>query len=258
MGSVEIKLEKQLALLRKYLANVVNGVLGLVGLRISRLRRDKSESLEVNFVLGRLGQLKIDIGTIIDIGASDGRWSRMALTHFQQSKCLLIEANPFHLAGLKRFANDFPGAKFERAAASDHVGEIGFFDDDPWGGVATHSANKGTAKVRATTIDHEIERNNLKGPFLVKLDTHGHELAILRGAARALLTTEILIIESYNFQLNDQCATFWELCQALSEHGFRPWDLIEPMHRKKDGALWQMDIVFLRSSRPEFSDICYE
>ena len=89
-------------------------------------------------------------------------------------------------------------------------------------------------------------------PFLIKLDTHGYELPILAGAARTLQQTEVLIVEVYNFPGSAPAVSFYEFCRLMAEKGFRCIDLLDPLYRPRDEALWQMDLVFLRESRPEF------
>jgi hypothetical protein len=48
------------------------------------------------------------------------------------------------------------------------------------------------------------------------------------------------------------------MCQYLFEKGFRALDLCDPMHRPKDGAFWQIDILFVRKDREEFQSNSYE
>jgi hypothetical protein len=43
------------------------------------------------------------------------------------------------------------------------------------------------------------------------------------------------------------------MCAYLGGLGFRCIDLVDPMYRPHDDALWQMDLVFLRQTRPEFT-----
>ena len=80
-----------------------------------------------------------------------------------------------------------------------------------------------------TTIDLEVARLALEPPFLVKLDTHGFELAILAGAAVTLRATDALVIEAYNFELQPGAPTFSGLCRHMADLGFRVVDLVDTM-----------------------------
>ena len=50
---------------------------------------------------------------------------------------------------------------------------------------------------------------------------------------------------------------FSELCARLEALGFRCIDLFDVMYRPADNALWQMDLIFIRSDRPEFRSHAY-
>jgi hypothetical protein len=105
--------------------------------------------------------------------------------------------------------------------------------------------------IEVTSIDSEVERLQLPGPYLIKLDTHGVEVPILEGALKTLQDTTILIIECYNFSTPLPCLSFWAMCSWMESRGYRPVDMFDELYRD-DGALWQMDIVFERMDSPVF------
>jgi hypothetical protein len=104
-----------------------------------------------------------------------------------------------------------------------------------------------------TTVDNEVSSRAWTGPYLLKFDTHGFELPILKGALKTLQDTAVVVMECYNFRIAPECLTFHEMCAYLGGLGFRCIDLVDPMYRPHDDALWQMDLVFLRQTRPEFT-----
>lgn len=116
----------------------------------------------------------------------------------------------------------------------------------------------GARGVPAVTLDGEVKSRGLKGPYLVKLDTHGFEVPILNGAKEVLAQVRLgqanlVVIETYNFQLETDSLKFWQLCQFMDDLGFGVIDISEPMWRFKDDAFWQIDLLFIPKSRPEFS-----
>jgi FkbM family methyltransferase len=195
---------------------------------------------------------------MIDVGASDGRWSEVARHFFPTAEILLIEANETHRAGLESFRSRVPHSAFVLAAAGNKVGHLFFDGSDPFGGLASTEAMEQSSAVPATTIDHEVASRSLPGPYLIKLDTHGYELPILQGAENTLPRTELLIVEVYNFTLCQGALRFYEMCTHLAQLGFRPIDLCDPMYRPHDGVLWQCDMFFARSDRPEFLSNTYD
>ena len=195
----------------------------------------------------------IPVATVIDVGASDGRWSRIARVSWPGARFLLFEANPYHEAGLKRNAMEYV-----LAAAGDVVGDAHFDATDPWGGVASHAkTGAGDIRVRMTTIDREVSARGYEGPYLLKLDTHGFEREILEGATRVLEGCSLLVIEAYNVELRPGSLRIHELVAYVETRGFRCLDLADPMHRPKDSMLWQVDLIFARADRPEFADNAY-
>lgn len=196
----------------------------------------------------------MNVATVIDVGASDGRWSREIMCYFPSAKYLLIEAQKHaHGAGLQRFKSEHPSVVYEICAAGDSEGEIHFDASDPLGGQAARiafSANDIT--VPMNTVDNLVRRYGFQGPFLLKLDTHGFEVPILEGARDTLSKASMLIIEAYNYTLCPGCLRFHELCSFLEPRGFRCADIYDVIARPRDNAFWQMDMMFLPAAHAIF------
>jgi len=201
----------------------------------------------------------VAVQTVIDVGASDGRWSARVMRHYPAAKYLLVEAQEAaHGEGLRRFRAAHPNVEYALCAAGDRDGEIYFDASMPFGGQASatpYPANN--LVVPMATLDTLVRRHRLAGPFLVKLDTHGFEVPILEGARETLRGAAMLIIEAYNFTLCPGCLRFPELCAYLEGRGFRCADLLEPLHRPGDGAFWQIDLLFLPGTHPIFTSNAY-
>lgn len=204
--------------------------------------------------LRALAERKHDFKTVVDIGASTGLWSDRLMRHFPDCRYLLVEAMATHEPALRDYCARHANAEFVLAAAGEHVGKI-FFEtgDDPFGGQATSAPGQRHIEVPMVTIDAEVAARRLPGPYLLKFDTHGFEVPILKGAEVTLAKTEVVVMECYNFRISPECLTFPEMCAWLGNRGFRCIDLVEPLHRPHDGVFWQMDLVFVRADRPEFA-----
>lgn len=203
---------------------------------------------------------RIPVSTVIDVGASNGCWTELALPCWPAASYLLIEAqrDP-HEADLRRLRQRDPRIDYVIAAAGNRAGSIHFDASSPFAGRASETAGPGhDIVVPVTTLDDEVARRGLGGPFLLKLDTHGYEVPILDGAPRVLANTNLLVIEVYNFTLGDGALQFPDMCARLRTHGFRPVGIVDLMYRPKDGFLWQFDLFFARSDRPEFASDRYE
>jgi FkbM family methyltransferase len=155
-------------------------------------------AMSTDRALWRVANRDLEIGTVIDIGASDGRWSNVCAKHYPDAHYLLIEAQDSHEEALQAYVSVHPKAQYVVAAAGDACGEIYFDDSDLFTGFASKIRSEGARKVvRETTIDHEIGASSLPGPYMIKLDTHGFEVPILCGAMETLPNTNLLVIETY-------------------------------------------------------------
>lgn len=216
------------------------------------------DTLSLRAALKRCKLRGEQVASIIDVGASDGRWSLSARKYMPQAFCLLIEAQEAHKEALERVKSRNSNFDYVLAAAGDENGNIFFDADDLFGGVAsTTPMGMHCVTVPMITIDEEVSRRNLPPPYLLKLDTHGFEIPILNGAMHTLALSSLVIIETYNFRLTADSLKFHEMCSFLESKGFSCIDLIEPMHRPSDKALWQMDLVFIPSSSSIFSSNSY-
>jgi FkbM family methyltransferase len=201
-----------------------------------------------------------EVRSVIDVGASDGRWTVCARQSFPNARFLLIEAQGLvHGPQLEALARTSGNIEIVLAAAGAHRGTIHFQALDNFGGAASEQAfSDRDVIVQMTTIDDEVARRALPPPYFVKLDTHGFERQILEGASSTLPQTSLLQIEAYNFELQPGALRHWELCEFLDHRGFRPVDIADPMRRPRDGVFWQCDLFFARADRPEFASNTYD
>lgn len=199
--------------------------------------------------------------TVLDVGASDGRWSKECMTFYPDAKYILFEPNPFFGKALDDFAESCKQVVIpikKAVGASEGYALFSFDVADPDGGSLGVKEGYKTIKIGITTIDATLSRSRVEAPYLLKLDTHGFERSILEGASSTLEKTDVLIIEAYNYKITDEVFLFWELCAFISSKGFRPIDLVNVRHRLYDNSLWQMDLVFIRSTWEGFNYVSYK
>jgi len=97
-------------------------------------------------------------------------------------------------------------------------------------------------------VDDLVVAARCSSPFLLKADVRGAELLVLRGATTALRSTEMVVPEVVLPRIySDESAQFDEVVEFIHDAGFVAWDLIDLGYRPLDGALCQLDIVFVRA-----------
>jgi FkbM family methyltransferase len=236
---------------------IIKKILAQSGYRLSKINPDESHPKTMYSAIYSLAK-KYRINTIVDVGASNGSWSKLALEHFPNAQYLLIEAQPVHKAALETFVANHKNTHYILAAAGDRQGQIHFDASDPFSGQATYNPYKDNdIEVPVTTIDLEVEKSGLKPPFLIKLDTHGFEVPIFEGALETLPQTDAISVECYNFKISPECLLFYEMSSYLDKLGFRCIDMADPLWRPYDSALWQMDLVFVNKKETGFSHLGY-
>lgn len=191
---------------------------------------------------------RVHPSTIVDVGASDGQWSRMALHFWPKARSLLIEANPIYKSDSEIFCSQ-SGSITTWAVAGANVGHthVKFFTDQPCQGITITPT--GTQQP-VTTIDTEVANNDLPGPYLLKLDVHGHENMILEGARDVLPKTIAVIVEVYLWEPRWGSLLVWEFIPVMLRYGFRPSDLCSPQYRPSDSRCGAFDMLFERSNAP--------
>ena len=241
----------------KILRQSIQGLLGKFGLALVRLTPRPQTTFSRGTMRGAmqaLAQQNIPLKTIVDIGASDGHWAEMTMEFFPQIDYLLIEAQVVHQEKLEIFIIEHPNAQYCLAAAGDKAGRIFFDAGNPFGGQASYEPYaQNNIEVEVTTVDAQVAQRGLSGPFMLKLDTHGFEVPILTGATEVLRHTQIIVIECYVQYLTENSLTFSQMCSYLETFGFRCIDAVDLEWRPFDNTLWQMDLVFIRKDRDEFT-----
>lgn len=226
--------------------------LGKLGYRLQK--GDPAMDLTMSAALERCRRRGTKVGTVVDVGASDGSWTRECLKYFPDANYLLIEAQQPHQPALESFVAGKPKVKYIIAAAGRKDGKIFFDNTALFGGLASETPLEGQyIEVPVVSIDEELKRRGLPGPYLIKLDTHGFEVPILEGATASLKSSSLVIIETYNFILAKDSLRFFEMGQFMKERGFLTIEMVDFILRSRDKSIWQMDTFYIPANSTEFN-----
>jgi FkbM family methyltransferase len=159
---------------------------------------------------------------VADVGANVGRWSRSLLTaaaaagRARDIRLHAFEPDAGAYAGLERILGG-TSAVLNAAAVSDRPGESDFHVVAP--GAGTNSLHRApgvtaaTETVRTTTLDAYAAEAGIPCFALVKVDTEGHDLAVLRGARGLLAGHRIAVVQ---FEYNHR----WVFARAFLRDAF--------------------------------------
>jgi FkbM family methyltransferase len=214
--------------------------------------------LDMESGIRQMAPRALQLRTVVDIGASDGRWSRRTMKFFPQARFIAVEPLREREPRLKALRDSNPRFDYALCVAGERDGEIvELAVGEDLDGSTVAGTQGAMRRVPAHSIDAIMAMKQCQGPFLLKFDTHGFEVPILKGAANTLRDTHYVVMEVYNYRHTNGTLLFHEMCALLESYGFRCFNVVDPMHRPLDGCLWQMDLFFARHDNEVFRESVY-
>lgn len=133
-------------------------------------------------------------GTIIDIGANVGFFSKLCRDLFPKSKVFSFEPVPKIFQCLENNFKDDINTKVFNLAISDFNGEakMSFNEQDS---AISQITDKGSVGVNVRRLDNVVRENNIDCIDILKIDTETFEAHVLRGGSDSLSKTKYLFIE---------------------------------------------------------------
>jgi FkbM family methyltransferase len=199
------------------------------------------------------------IGTVLDVGANEGQFVKVARALFPHAPILAFEPNP-HLArsldGLLSASGSGallpiacgrePGmrplylTKFSPSASLLQPTDVRI-PDYPTAEIGE------TIQVKVERLDDVVRASALaRSPYLLKLDVQGFELEVLHGATSILQEIAVILCEVNAEDFYTGQAGFEQIYRFLREHGFKLVDIGEPIRARSTGEVLYFDVAFLR------------
>ncbi|MEK7469126.1 MAG: FkbM family methyltransferase [Planctomycetota bacterium] len=150
---------------------------------------------------------------LLDVGANKGDWTARALEIGQTPGSLSIHTFEPSTATRNLLSARFrekSGVRVHSQAMSDRPGERMFYGDKEGAGTNSLDPLSGPGKesVPVTTLDLFFESEGLAAAAMVKIDTEGFDLLVLKGAANLLRDGRVDVFQfEYNWRwhLNHAC-----------------------------------------------------
>jgi FkbM family methyltransferase len=230
--------------MRSAIKKLVNSVLHPIGARA--VNRDWGpRGFHATFERARTAGLHPK--TVIDVGASDGRWSSECMRVFPDANYCLFDALPDHASDLKQFAARHRNVKFWSGALGRESGTADLNTHGHQSSFLKSSEFSGRAnKVEVRSLDSFISDMSIQAPAILKADVQGFELEVLAGATKCLERVELALLEVSFRRLYDNAPLADEVVCRMRNAGFRIYDISNYAQRPLDGALAQADLAFAR------------
>ena len=244
--------------------NYIKSLFKLSGYEIKKVTNYKQtvQSDQDNRPIGRMDSLLEDLKTrglkcetVLDVGANNAEWSRMAKNIFPNSSFCLIEPQIEMKEKLESFCYQFNDSVYFLAGAGAKKGilTLTIWDDLKGSSFLPNQDQNSTNEkqqrdIDIITIDDLIDSGKIKKPELLKLDVQGFELEALKGAKKTFGYTEVYILEASLFSFSDLpgAPILSDVINFMSERDYVIYDFPGFLRRPFDGALGQCDICFVK------------
>jgi FkbM family methyltransferase len=225
-------------------------ILGRFGIYYSK-RQFMPRGIEWLWDLARLTPA-VTVRTVIDVGANEGQTARAILRAFPGAAVHAFEPVQGTFDVLRQAHGADPRVRLNRLVVSSEAGVA-------WVQAESSSLNShvvpataaGGARVEsvdAVTLDDYCAQHDIARIDILKTDTEGHDLQVMKGARNLLAAGKIeWVLVEVTFNPNDAVISlFGPIHDFLAEHGMAPWCFYDHCHTEADRNLLFCNVLFVR------------
>lgn len=213
-----------------------------------RLMRNNAPTRSFALFFAHLRSLGFECRTVIDVGVAFG--TPPIYDAFPDAKYFLVEP----VAECRPVLEELKGrlnAEYFLVAAGATNGEVTFNVHDDISGSSLFAQVEGKAldgEARLTPIRRldSLLPEKMEHPVLLKIDTQGAEIEVLKGLGDRISAIDLLIVETSMLPMRQGIPEFAEIVSFCDEAGFAVYDVLEGHTRVLDGALAQIDLALVR------------
>jgi FkbM family methyltransferase len=210
---------------------------------------------DMELALQRLARIGFRPAATIDVGANVGAWSQMCRRVFPDTRILAVEPQDPLQAALRETARKLGNVTIAQTLLGARAAAAVPFYVYEFSGMSSvlrdaEAPVVGTTSVDMVTLDELVAKTQFPPAQLMKLDVQGYELEVLRGGARTLAAVEVVLTEVSLLPLYEGAPILHEVVAFMADAGFRVYDFCSERRRPLDDALFQTDLLFVRSSSP--------
>lgn len=234
------------------MTSLLNKVLGRFGCEIVTKEVGRAFSLYNPTYLAKVCQPK----TVIDIGVGYGTFP--LYDSFPGAYFILIEPVEEYKSAIATILAKHRGRVHYQAVGSES-GTISFdvdldnlqlsssFKRSALTQRKTHRIESRTVKI--TTLDELIgPAESIERPLVLKIDTEGNELNVLRGAINTLKAADFVILEASISKRFEGSYEFAELITFMAQQGFMLYSIISLAHPTKELRPRFADLLFAKQT----------
>ena len=177
---------------------------------------------------------------VFDVGANDGETIQEFLGIFPEAHVVAFEPDVSCCNAIQRRFNGRPNLRIQNVAvgakrgtaelnlfSGNRMNSLLSFDEDPENVMLKSFKPTGTMSVSVEALDSFCAEHGIAHIDILKIDTQGYDLEVLKGAATLLEQRRVktVLLEVNFVPMYQRQATFGELHQFLSALGYRLVDI---------------------------------
>jgi FkbM family methyltransferase len=211
---------------------------------------NENEKASLYNLMNRIKKIGLRPKTIFDVGVASG--THDLYQTFPDAHFILIEPLEECLPYLQTITKNLSNSEYILAVATSFSGKTTINVHPDIYGSSLYKEDEDSdvngveRLVSAVTIDDICREKGTVGPYLIKVDTQGSELDVLKGAGTILPETEMIILETSLFEFFKGGPQLNEVISFMKELGFMVYDIFNLQYRLLDGAMSQVDVAFVR------------
>jgi FkbM family methyltransferase len=184
----------------------------------------------------------------LDIGAYEGHWATDYKKIFPDSAILMVEGQFEKESHLIKTKQKYSDVDYKIALLGADNSVVTFNKYETASSVLGEHHETGAMKeIRdLATLDSLVSGTKFSKPDLIKIDTQGYELEILKGGERTLLSAEFVLLEISLLDIYVNCPLVNDVTEFMAKRGFVLYDICSLMRRPLDGTLFQSDFLFIK------------
>jgi len=182
--------------------------------------------------------------SIIDVGAYEGNWTRLARGIFPGVPVLMVEPQQAKRPFLEQVGRELADVRYEPALVGRQAGlPVEFFEMETGSSMYPERSDVPRRIVRLETTTLDDLAREMPAPIFLKVDVQGAELAVLDGAKSTLGRCDLVQLEVALLPYNEGAPTMLEVLTYMDERGLVPLD-ISGFSRPNGVDLAQIDVLF--------------
>lgn len=189
--------------------------------------------------------------TIVDCGAAWGEWSKMIRGYFPDAFVIGVDTNKWHETSIPNTnvtyfnaLSDEEGKKMVFYRNKSSIDQNTFCTGDSFfkeNTIHYNDSNLIKETVLTKTLKTIIEEQKRDKIDLLKIDTQGSEILIMKGLKEIIKDVEFIELECSVVEFNIGGCTFFEVLEFLKDD----FDIFEiPTLMRVGGFLYQLDVIF--------------